>query len=72
MKEDKKGGMGSWRLAVVIAVCLIGAGLAPQQAKAGNQIVIGVSLQDVVLTNLGGGQILVTFGNGAPPNTLTN
>ncbi len=73
MKEDKKGGIrGSWRLAVVIAVCLIGAGLAPPKAKAGNQIVIGVSLQDVVLTNLGGGQILVTFGNGAPPNTLTN
>jgi len=73
MSENKNCGMrGSWRLAVVIAVCLIGAGLAPQKAKAANEVVIGPSLQDVVLTNLGGGMIGVTFGNGSPANTLTN
>jgi len=73
MRKNNNCGMRrSWRLAVVIAVCLIGAGLAPQKAKAANEVVIGPSLQDVVLTNLGGGVIGVTFGNGSPANTLTN
>jgi hypothetical protein len=51
----------SWRMALVMAVCLIGAGLAPQIAKA--DIVIGGSTQDIVFTGLGSGEVSVMFGN---------
>jgi hypothetical protein len=49
-----------WRLAVVMAVCLIGVGLAPQKAKA--DTVIGASSQDVVFTGDGLGDLSAVLG----------
>jgi len=70
MTTSKKVGMpGSWRLAVVVAVCLVGAALAPQKARAGNVVVIGPSNQDVILTSNGNGTVSIYFG---PAGLLTN
>ena len=47
-------------LAVVIAVCLIGVSLTPQEAKADKFIL--ASSQDIVFTGLGSGDLSVIFG----------
>jgi hypothetical protein len=47
-------------LAVAVAVCLIGASLTPQEAKADTFIL--ASSQDIVFTGLGSGDLSVTFG----------
>ena len=61
MRKNHEGSKRqSFSLAIVITVCLIGAGLAPQKAKADQ--IIGASSQGVTITGLGGGDLSVMLG----------
>jgi hypothetical protein len=61
MRENNENStLLSWHFALMIAVCLVGAGLAPQKAKA--DTIIGGSTQDVTFTGDGSGDLSTMLG----------